>query len=93
MLCKGIQVKNSYPGHLYFRLCNRDEDPPCMLDITKDVNRTFPEHVLFRGQNGQVSLTNVLRAYAYLDTEIGYCQGMGYIVGVFLMHMDEESAF
>ncbi|CAG9335905.1 unnamed protein product [Blepharisma stoltei] len=93
MLCKGLEVKNSYPNHLYFRLCNREEDPPCMHDITKDVNRTFPEHVLFMGQDGQHSLTNVLRAYAFLDPEIGYCQGMAYIVGVFLMHMDEESSF
>ncbi|CAG9327272.1 unnamed protein product [Blepharisma stoltei] len=93
MLCKGLEVQNSYPHHLYFRLCNREEDPPCMLDITKDVSRTFPEHFLFVRQGGQQSLTNILRAYAFLDPEIGYCQGMAYIVGVFLMHVDEESAF
>lgn len=33
---------------------------------------------------------NVLRAYASYDPQIGYCQGMGFITGLFLAHVGEE---
>lgn len=38
----------------------------------------------------QRSLFNVLRAYATYDPDIGYCQGMGFIAGLFLAHVQEE---
>lgn len=41
----------------------------------------------------QQSLFCVLTAYAVYNTEIGYCQGMSQIAGLFLMYMDEEDAF
>uniref|UniRef100_A0A914Y0L6 Rab-GAP TBC domain-containing protein n=1 Tax=Panagrolaimus superbus TaxID=310955 RepID=A0A914Y0L6_9BILA len=41
----------------------------------------------------QQSLFAVLAAYAMYNTEIGYCQGMSQIAGLFLMYMDEEDAF
>lgn len=93
LIADGLSVKKSYPNHLYFRLSNMDEDPSCMLTINKDLDRTFPGHEIFRTQEGQQSLRNILRAYAFLDSEIGYCQGMGYIVGIARMYMDEEAAF
>ena len=56
----------------------------------------------------QQSLFNVLTAYAMMNTEVGYCQGiclnipkiiillwkgMSQIAAIFLMYMDEEDAF
>jgi len=35
----------------------------------------------------------VLRAYSLHDEQLGYCQGMGFPVGMFLMYMTEEEAF
>ena len=93
LIADGLNVRNSYPKHLYFRLSNMDEDPPCMLTINKDLDRTFPGHEIYRTAEGQLSLKNILRAYAFFDPEIGYCQGMGYIVGIARMYMDEEAAF
>mmetsp|Transcript_17509 Transcript_17509/g.31432 ORF Transcript_17509/g.31432 Transcript_17509/m.31432 type:complete len:602 (+) Transcript_17509:168-1973(+) len=63
--------------------------------IRRDINRTFPKHVLFRDRQGlgQTSLFNVLKAYSLHDKNVGYCQGMGFIAGLLLLYMDEESTF
>merc|ERR1719367_2619383 len=68
---------------------------PCEGDIVRDINRTFPKHVLYRDKHGlgQVQLLNVLRAYSVFNAEVGYCQGMGFICGVLLMYMCEDDAF
>jgi hypothetical protein len=42
---------------------------------------------------GQEALRRVLRAYSYYDREVGYCQGMNFIAGMFLTIMPEEDAF
>eukprot|EP00531_Pseudo-nitzschia_arenysensis_P002173 CAMPEP_0116125060 /NCGR_PEP_ID=MMETSP0329-20121206/5611_1 /TAXON_ID=697910 /ORGANISM="Pseudo-nitzschia arenysensis, Strain B593" /LENGTH=551 /DNA_ID=CAMNT_0003619079 /DNA_START=688 /DNA_END=2346 /DNA_ORIENTATION=+ len=44
-------------------------------------------------QSGQAALRRVLRAYSYYDREVGYCQGMNFIAGMFLTLMSEEEAF
>ena len=93
LIVDGINIRKNYPNHLYFRFCNVEEDPPCMLTIQKDLDRTYPGHEIFRAAEGQASLRNILRSYAFFDTEVGYCQGMGYIAGILRMYMDEESAF
>jgi hypothetical protein len=67
--------------------------------IDRDVNRTFSDYVFFRQKEGQSpsqgrsALRNVLRAYACHDKELGYCQGMSFHAGVFLMYATEENAF
>lgn len=45
-------------------------------DILRDINRTFPTHVLFRssGGMGQIMLENVLRCLSEYFPDIGYCQ-------------------
>jgi hypothetical protein len=42
---------------------------------------------------GQAQLFNVLKAYSIHNPEVGYCQGMGFIVGMLLSHMEELDAF
>ncbi|KAL2911891.1 GTPase-activating protein [Polyrhizophydium stewartii] len=63
--------------------------------IQRDLARTFPSHEYFKDANGpgQTSLFNILRAYSIYDQEIGYCQGMGFVVGPLLLNMPEEQAF
>lgn len=85
--------------------------PQKVLDeIDKDIERCYPDHVLFRQpQNadrasvvteggtprpsGLEDLHQVLRAYARFNADIGYCQGMGRLVGLMLMQMPAEEAF
>lgn len=63
--------------------------------ILIDLGRTFPNHTYFSSPlgPGQLALFNLLKAYSLLDPEVGYCQGLCFVVGVLLLHMSEESAF
>lgn len=71
-----------------------EKESPFSDVIRRDLNRTFPEHVFFRGNaNGMEALYNVLKAYSIHDPEVGYCQGMGFLVGISLMYMDEQESF
>jgi len=45
------------------------------------------------GGLGQNALRRILQSYAALDTEVGYCQGMGFIAALFLTYLVEEDAF
>uniref|UniRef100_A0A1B0EYA1 Rab-GAP TBC domain-containing protein n=2 Tax=Lutzomyia longipalpis TaxID=7200 RepID=A0A1B0EYA1_LUTLO len=60
-----------------------------------DLGRTFPNHKFYKQPLGigQLSLFNLLKAYSILDPELGYCQGLGFICGVLLLHLEEEDAF
>lgn len=53
------------------------------------VGRTFPAHPYFGTSlcPGQLSLLYVLKSYAVLDPEIGYCQGLSFVAGVLLLHV------
>lgn len=63
--------------------------------IDKDLGRCFPSHELFMHSDGegQKMLGQILKCYNLHDPEIGYCQGMGFIVGVLLMKMEVQDAF
>ena len=63
--------------------------------IGKDVGRSFPNIDMFKERDGegQSMLGNVLKAFSLYDDEIGYCQGLGFVVGPLLMHMSEPEAF
>ncbi|KAI8361341.1 rab-GTPase-TBC domain-containing protein, partial [Mortierella sp. GBAus27b] len=62
--------------------------------IARDVHRCYPDHVHFRdGMGGQEDLHAILKAYAHYKPSVGYCQGMGRLVGMMLMQMHVEDAF
>lgn len=63
--------------------------------MQRDLGRTLPLHCLFKDENspGQRALSRVLHAYCARDPEVGYCQGMGFIASMLLLHMDEPAAF
>ncbi|KAJ2854678.1 hypothetical protein J3B02_002557, partial [Coemansia erecta] len=82
------------PGE-YARLLTLD-DIPIYDVIERDVSRCYPDHVLFADADGQGQrqLRRILRAYAQYNPSIGYCQGMGRLVGLFLIiGLSEERAF
>jgi len=64
-------------------------------EIARDLNRTFPNSVVFNtnGGKGQSRLERVLFAYSVANPEVGYTQGMNYIVALLLGFMPEEEAF
>ncbi|KAJ5743793.1 hypothetical protein N7533_008663 [Penicillium manginii] len=63
--------------------------------IGKDIGRSFPNVEMFRDPNGegQQMLARVLRCFSLYDAKIGYCQGLGFVVGPLLMHMSDAEAF
>ncbi|KAK0089910.1 hypothetical protein PV325_004662 [Microctonus aethiopoides] len=67
----------------------------CESVILRDINRTFPAHDFFKetGGLGQDSLYRISKAYAVYDDEVGYCQGLSFLVASLLLHMPEEQAF
>lgn len=81
------------PANIYSHLLSfdfNDFDPM----IRKDIRRTFPNNLLFqKSARMQKSLFNVLRAFALYSPEVGYSQGMAFIAGLLLLHMEEEDAF
>ena len=77
----------------YQRLCG--EPSPYEGLIGKDIGRSFPNVEMFRDPNGegQQMLARVLKCFSLYDTKIGYCQGLGFVVGPLLMHMTDAEAF
>lgn len=69
------------------------ETSPYEQLIGKDIGRTGLEMFKQEGGEGQRMLGRVLRAFSIYDTQIGYCQGLGFLVGPLLMHMGEREAF
>ncbi len=80
---------------LYEKLQKEAIDEDTEITIIKDLDRTLPACQLFKDKygKGQRSLFKVLSAYSKYNKEIGYVQGMAYLVALFLIYMDEESAF
>lgn len=80
----------------YLEMLTRgDMDPKFDSEIKRDINRTFPNLKFYQEVNsvGQGQLLNVLKAYSIYNPKVGYCQGMGFMVGVLLSHMDQVDAF
>lgn len=82
--------KLEHPGYYIQLLTEVSKYPDLFFTcIDKDIPRTMPDdHPL------QLSLKNVLYAYAIRNPSLLYCQGMNYIVGFLLINkFNEEEAF
>ena len=91
-----ISITGARDQHLedeYDRLCG--EHSPYEKLIGKDIGRSYPGVDMFRDPDGegQKMLGKVLKAFSLWDQEIGYCQGLGFVVGPLLMHMGDKEAF
>jgi len=89
------------PG-LFEQLCKQSQEKKARKGkeavyeaIEKDVDRCFPDHRLFIGKDSPArkDLEAILKAYALFNPVVGYTQGMGLIVGLYLMYMPAEDAF
>lgn len=75
-------VNRTFPKHVHFI----HEPTYGLVDQDGTDGRTLES-------GGQQSLRRVLHWYATADPDIGYCQGMGFIVGMLLTYLHEEDAF
>ena len=80
---------------LFEKLDKEPIDENSELSIIKDLDRTYPLCQLFKEKygKGQRNLFRVLSNYSKYNKKIGYVQGLGYLAALFLIYMDEESAF
>jgi hypothetical protein len=86
-------ARNKFLEDQYDRLCG--ESSPYENMIGKDIGRSFPGVDMFRDPEGegQRMLGRVLKCFSLYDQRIGYCQGLGFLVGPLLMHMGDKEAF
>eukprot|EP00002_Diphylleia_rotans_P033925 TRINITY_DN7259_c0_g2_i1.p1 TRINITY_DN7259_c0_g2~~TRINITY_DN7259_c0_g2_i1.p1 ORF type:complete len:686 (+),score=98.02 TRINITY_DN7259_c0_g2_i1:50-2107(+) len=61
--------------------------------IDNDLLRTFPGHGFINSPTILQRLRRILRSYAAVTPEVGYCQSMNFIAGTLLLFMSEEEAF
>ncbi|CAG9330434.1 unnamed protein product [Blepharisma stoltei] len=61
--------------------------------IDLDIHRTYPDEIYFLDPEGQSALRRVLVAFSKYDHNLGYVQGMNFIVGALLWHASECDAF
>lgn len=56
--------------------------------IRRDLSRTFPTLDYFKEKDGegQEMLFNVIKAYSLFDKNVGYCQGLHFVVGCLLLN-------
>lgn len=87
------QARSTYLQTLYTQLIQ--EYSPHERVIRRDLTRTFPKVPVFKseGGEGQQRLFRILKAYSLYDAEVGYCQGLGFIIGPLIMSMGECEAF
>uniref|UniRef100_A0A6B2LC07 Rab-GAP TBC domain-containing protein n=1 Tax=Arcella intermedia TaxID=1963864 RepID=A0A6B2LC07_9EUKA len=85
-------LKQKSPGVYEMLVCEKSVDEGALV---KDMHRTFPTNSLFKLKEGegQRALFNVLKAFSLMDPEVGYCQGMSFIVGILVQYASEVDAF
>ena len=89
------EMKKYYKKHLFSTIAKEKLDEDTEETIIKDLDRTYPSCQLFTDKygKGQRKLFKVLSCYSLYNKEIGYVQGMSFLVALFLIYMDEESTF
>ncbi|KAK4513568.1 uncharacterized protein ATC70_005572 [Mucor velutinosus] len=78
---------------VYEQLCK--EKSPHERIIQRDLARTFPRIDLFKQENGQGQsrMKRILESYSLYDPDVGYCQGLAFLVGPLLMNIPETQSF
>jgi len=63
-------------------------------EIERDVHRTMPAHPKFaKGSPARKVLAQILHCSAVIHPEVGYCQGMNFVVAMLLLSVSAETAF
>lgn len=79
---------DEYLLNLYESL-NKDISPDIRI-ITKDVNRTYPQLSMFKDFETKEKFEKILNAYSIFDSDMGYCQGLQFVVAPMLFHFNND---
>jgi len=94
-----LNVREHRIEGLYSKLKEQKNAAKWLKTIQKDLDRTFPTHPLFGEsvfkEKGQVALENILTIFSMYCPNVGYCQGMNFVVGFMLIisGFQEEDTF
>ena len=84
MLLSGAQARKDAQPHLFERIVSTPPEKKVADAIELDVRRTFPEHPRLTSAFVE-RMRTVLLAYAKRNPEVGYCQGMNFVVASILL--------
>ncbi|OBA21149.1 hypothetical protein METBIDRAFT_31746 [Metschnikowia bicuspidata var. bicuspidata NRRL YB-4993] len=77
-----------------FKNFQHSYDRDISSQIKKDLARTFPNMRFFQEKDTVDSLLTILNVYANYDLDLGYCQGLLFLVGtLFYLLRDREATF
>ena len=93
-LCWQLMAQSKDPELEIMYEMLKDRPSPHEKIIQADLPRTFPRHEYFREKQGpgQIALGNVARAYSIYDGDVGYCQGIAFVVGALLLNVSGISS-
>jgi Rab-GTPase-TBC domain len=75
------QLIQGYPGYYrYITSINEASDSKSIKQIDRDIPRTFPHDLSFN----RIELRRILVAYSVRNPNIGYCQGLNFLVATIL---------
>jgi len=84
-------IDRCLPTHQRFRVVHGEAYVRGVLEATDAQIAQFVGDLLATSvATSQQSLEDILKAYAGYNPKIGYCQGMGMIAGMLLLHMPAE---
>ena len=72
---------------------HKNDQSQAIIEIEKDLHRSFPEHPFYQTEEGISSLRNVLTAYSWKNPSVGYCQSMNIVCALLLLYLEEENCF
>lgn len=86
------QLRSNAPLHSSTSTPNQEIQQEWLIQIDKDLHRTFPDHPIMNAE-GRAVLRRILAAYAVRNPEVGYCQGENFLAAAFMILFNEEDAF
>ncbi|XP_060522468.1 growth hormone-regulated TBC protein 1-A isoform X2 [Cylas formicarius] len=96
MVVSGGEKLKNQSSLSYLEMKDKNRKTKVIESIQIDLPRTFPDNIFFSSEDNLFStmLYDVLATFAQQNSEVGYCQGLNYIVGLtLLVTKDEEASF
>ncbi|CAO4365770.1 unnamed protein product [Caenorhabditis nigoni] len=95
---KQAELGNGYYQSMIKKASTKKQDgsyDAAIKQIDLDLARTLPTNKLFDepGSANIEKLRNVLYAFRYHNSHVGYCQGLNRLAAIALLYLDEQDAF